>query len=201
MTFLLIEVLYQVGVTVYCMIRRRSDGSVWNTALNDGNGGFETWNAGNWTQYAITMTEQASSGLYAGEYPANIGVELTSTVFYAQAGGIPAALDAPGFLLSLSQGENIAGIAGSGQSAANLGASTGSQTTGALIGTPTATVLPTDLSAGTDDRYLGRILIMTSGDAVDQVQYVISYDGTTKEITLSAPLISVPAATDTFIII
>lgn len=201
MTLLLIEVLYQVGVVVYCMIRRRSDGFVWNTALNGGDGGFEAWNAGNWAQYAIPMTEQASSGYYTAAYPANIGATLTSEAFFARTGGTPAAADAPAFLLTASQGGNVAGVAGSATAAVNLGAATGSQTIGAIIGTPTATVLPTDLTTSTDDRYIGRILIMTSGVAVDQVQYVISYDGTTKEITLAAPLISTPAAADTFIIV
>lgn len=196
-----ITVLYTVGATIYCMVRRLSDGFVWNTALNGGDGGFEAWNAGNWAEYAIPLTEQSTSGYYVADYPENIGAELTNETFYAQAGGSPAALDAPPFILSLTQGANIAAVAGSAVAANNLGASTGSQQTGELIGVPTDTVLPTDLGSTTDDQYLGRVLIMTSGDADKQVQYITAYDGATKEITLAAPLVTAPAAADTFVII
>ena len=183
------------------MIRRRSDGFVWNTALNAGAGDFEAWNAGNWSQYAIPLVEQATSGYYVGAYPVGIGTEFTSEVFYAQAGGSPSASDAPPFNLVPSQGQDVAAIAGSAQSAVNLGASTGSQQVGALIGLPTVSTLPTDLLSTTDDQYIGRILIMTSGAADKQAQYIMSYDGTTKVILLSAPLITAPASSDTFVIV
>ena len=201
MSSLIREVIYQIGATIYAMIRRRSDGFVWNTALNAGAGGFEAWNSGNWAQYAIPLTEQSPSGYYSGTYPAGIGAELTSEAFYAQAGGLPDAVDAPPFNLLSSQGQNVAAIAGSAQAAENLGASAGSQQIGALIGTPTASDLPTDLVSTTDDQYLGRILIMTSGTAVNQVQYIVAFSGTSKVITLAAPLVSIPAATDTFVIV
>ena len=201
MTILTVEIIYQAGMTLYFMVRRRSDGYVWNTQLNAGDGAFEVWDSGNWAEYAIPLVEQVPSGYYVGAYPIGIGAELTSETFYVQAGGLPVALDAPPFNLVPSQGQNIEAVAGSAQAADNLGAAAGSQQTGSTTGTPTSTNLPTDLTSTTDDQYLGRILIMTSGAANKQAQYIIAYNGTTKILTLAAPLITVPAASDTFVVV
>jgi len=197
-----IETIYTSGSTLYAVVRGLVAGvpKVWNPTLNTGLGAWDTYNASNWSQYAIAMVEDMGSGYYSGAYPTLISGVLTTDVVYLQGGGSPTLGDSP--LISChSQGPNVAAIAGSVTAALNLGASTGSQQLGALTGIPTAGILPTNLSSSTDDQYLGRILIMTSGAAVGQVQYITAYDGTTKTITLAALLVTTPAATDTFVIV
>lgn len=198
-----IEVVYLSGVTLYAIVRRRSDGLVWNQALNGGDGDFEVWNAGNWAQYAVPLAEQPSSGYYAGAYPANIGNFFTSETVYVQAGGTPAASDAPPFILTLSQGSGVAAVAGSGQAAANMGAALSTQQTGAAVGTaPSPTEVTTDLVSTVDDAYLGRVLVWTSGALYQQAAPISAYDGTTKVVSVLAwPSNLTPADGDTFVII
>lgn len=202
MTLYPIETIYTSGSTLYAVIHGIVAGvaKVWNTTLNAGSGDWQTFVGANWSQYAVAMTEQTGSGYYSGTYPTAIEGILTTEALYIQGGGSPALGDSPVATVK-SQGSNLAAIAGETQSALNLGSSAGSQQTGSLIGTPTASVLPTDLTSTEDDAYLGRILIMTSGNADQQVQYVTAYDGTTKVLTLAAPLATAPAAADTFVIV
>lgn len=49
------------GLTVYAVITRLSDGKVWNTS---GTPAFETYDEGNWTDYAVALAEQGASGRY-----------------------------------------------------------------------------------------------------------------------------------------
>lgn len=196
-----LETIYTVGATLYAMVRRRSDGFTWNTALNGGDGGFEAWNAGNWAQYAIALTEQATSGYYTADYPL-VGDEFTGEVVYAQAGGTPAPGDAPPFSLTSSNGANVAAVAGNAESAANLGASLSAMQVGAVIaGALTASSFPTDLESTTNSAYQGRVVVFTSGVLIQQVGNIISYDGATRTIGVGGPFTAAPAASDTFIIV
>lgn len=199
---LLIEVIYTVAATLYCMIRRKSDGFVWNTALNGGDGGFEAWNAGNWAQYAIALTEQNGSGYYSAEYPEAIGAELTSVVFYAT-GGSPSSADAPPFILGAAQGQNVAAVAGVGQNAANMGAALSAQAIGAAVGTvPSALEVTTTLEETQDDTFLGRVIMWTSGAMAKQAARISAYNGSTKVISVLAwPSDLTPADGDEFVII
>lgn len=197
-----IETLFTTGNTMYAVIRGLVLGvlKVWNPTLNAGLGAWDTYVGANWAQYAIAMAEQTGSGYYFASYPTAISGVLTTETIYIQGGGSPALGDSPAVAYR-SQGDNVAAAGGSVQAALNFAAAVGSEQTGALIGTPTASILQTDLSSSVDDAYIGRILIMTSGGATSQVAYIIAYDGTTKTLTLASPLVTIPAATDEFVVV
>ncbi len=71
---------------------------------------------------------------------------------------------------------------------------------GAAVGTPTTTVMDTDLTESTDSHFIGRSIIWTGGTLLGQGTDVVSYDGTTKELTYNATT-EAPVATDTFMIV
>lgn len=71
---------------------------------------------------------------------------------------------------------------------------------GAAEGTPTTTVIQTDLAETQDDIYIGRIIIFTSGNARGEATDITDYTGSTGTVTVTA-LANAPAAADTFIIL
>lgn len=198
-----IEVIYQSGSTLYAMLRRRSDGFAWNTALNGGLGAFEAWNSGNWAQYALMLTEQASSGYYSGSYPDGALGTFTSEVFYVQSGGGPTVADAPPFNMGLSQGAGIAAVNGSAAAADNMGAALSTEITGTAVGSvPGPLQVTTTLGDTTDDVYLGRVILWTSGAMIRQAARISAYDGTTKVISVLAwPTTLTPSDGDEFVIV
>jgi hypothetical protein len=82
----------------------------------------------------------------------------------------------------------------------NLAKSALSIVPGACEGTPTTTVIQTDLAETTDDHYIGRVIIFTSGAAAYQATDITDYTGSTGTVTVTA-LTTAPAASDTFVII
>lgn len=99
----------------------------------------------------------------------------------------------------IEAGVNVTQISGSAAAADNLEAVATGVVTGAAVGTPTTTVIDTDLTEATDDHYNGRILTFTSGNLTGQSTDITDYNGTTKEVTVTA-LTEAPAATDAFVI-
>lgn len=95
---------------------------------------------------------------------------------------------------------DVKAIADDTTSATNLAASTLGLETGACEGTPTTTVIQTDLAESTDDHYIGRVIIFTSGAAKGQATDITDYTGSTGTVTVTA-LTTAPAATDTFVIV
>lgn len=82
--------LQQSGWTVYVVLKNKS-GQFWNTSSL----AFETFNASNWTDYDISLTEQGSSGIYLGNFPSDISSAGTYNYYaYRQLGGSPAQSDA-----------------------------------------------------------------------------------------------------------
>ena len=73
--------------------------------------------------------------------------------------------------------------------------------TGALEGTPSSTVLQTDLSEATDNHYNNMVFVMTSGDEAGETRRILDYTGATGTITLSTPLSGSPTAAETFAIL
>jgi uncharacterized protein (UPF0297 family) len=59
------------GLSLYAFIRDIT-GQIWNGSS------FETYNVSNWATYAVTMTEQASSGYYKANFPSSIAAGLYS---------------------------------------------------------------------------------------------------------------------------
>ena len=72
------------GLTLYAVLLD-SSGQAWNGSA------FEALLAGNWTTYALALTE-ATAGIYFGDMPAAAAGEYTYLV-YTQAGGSPATSD------------------------------------------------------------------------------------------------------------
>lgn len=198
-----LEVLYQTGFQLYALIHGVVSGArqVWNPTLNSGAGGWEVYNSAHWSQYAIALTEDPSSGYYAATYPANISGVITSEAFYVRGGGSPTLGDAPAANLAHTQGQNLTGVAGDVASSSNLEQSSLSMQRGACAGVPTATVIPTNLSNAQTNAYAGRSIIFTSGAAFQCAARIISYTVTNGVLTLSAPLPVVPSANDTFVIV
>ena len=67
-------------------------------------------------------------------------------------------------------------------------------------GSPTTTVFIADLTETTDDHYIGRVIIFTSGTLLGQATDITDYTGATKTLTVTA-LTEAPANGDDFIII
>ena len=71
---------------------------------------------------------------------------------------------------------------------------------GACEGTPSTTSIQTNLTETTDDHFIGRIVVFTSGAAKDQATDITDYTGATGTLTVTA-LTTAPAASDTFRIV
>jgi uncharacterized glyoxalase superfamily protein PhnB len=71
---------------------------------------------------------------------------------------------------------------------------------GACEGTPSTTVIQTDLAETQDDIYIGRVVIFTSGNARGEATDITDYTGATGTLTVTA-LSNAPSAADTFILI
>lgn len=97
-------------------------------------------------------------------------------------------------------GVNAIQISGSVTAADKLELSALQIVSGTAQGTPTATLIDTDLTEATNDHYNGRILIFTSGANINQARTITDYNGTTKELTTDA-FTEAPAAGDAFIIV
>lgn len=96
---------------------------------------------------------------------------------------------------------NVAQINGSAEAASDLAASAATIVTGAAItGTLTTSSFTTDLTEATNDHYIGRLVIFTSGVLKDQATDITDYDGTTKTLTVTT-MTEAPSNTDTFVIV
>lgn len=201
MTFPL-QVLYATGSTVYAIVRGVVGGvrKYWNPTLNTGAGGWEVYNSAHWSQYAIALTEDAGSGYFAANYPANIAGVLTTEAYYSNA-VTPTLGDAPIAPLSSSQGANVGAVGGDATVAPTLQQALFSEQKGAAAGVPTASVIPTNLANAQVNAYQGRSVIFTSGAAFQCAGRIVAYNPVNGVLTLAAPLAAVPAAADTFLIV
>src|SRR4051812_8943838 len=77
---------YLTGKTLYAVVLRASDGQVWNGSS------FESLLTANWSTYAVTMTEQSTTGFYYGTFPV-VAVGLYDVWIYWRSGGSPATTD------------------------------------------------------------------------------------------------------------
>ena len=111
---------------------------------------------------------------------------------------LPALL--PAALVGGRMDSNVSAVGGSATAAANLSASALGIVPGACEGTPSTTVIQTDLAEGTDDHYIGRVVVFTSGIAAGEASDITDYTGATGTITVTA-ITTAPAAADTFVIV
>ena len=105
-----------------------------------------------------------------------------------------------GVVLAADQAVDVTKISGSATAADNLEASALGIVTGTCEGTPSTTVIQTDLAETTDDHYIGRVVVFTSGAAAGQASDVTDYTGSTGTLTVTA-LTTAPSATDSFVIV
>lgn len=198
-----IELTFSTGSTLYAVVHGVVGGFrvVWNPTLNAGDGAWDIFNGANWAQYAVALTEDAGSGYYAGAYPVNIADVLTSEAVYIRAGGSPAIGDTPATNLLHSQGDNAAGVGADPVAALNLQRALVSEQRGVAAGTPTASVVATDLQSTQANAYAGRVCVFTSGAAAQCAARIVAYAVTNGVLTFAAPLPVAPAAADEFVII
>lgn len=78
---------YVTAKTLYAVVVQASSGQVWNGAA------FENLLAANWGTYAVTLTEQSTTGFYFGTMPA-VAAGLYDVAIFLRAGGSPATTDA-----------------------------------------------------------------------------------------------------------
>lgn len=96
---------------------------------------------------------------------------------------------------------SIGQINGSSTAAVNLALSTGAMEPFACEGTPTTTVIQTDLAETQNDQYIGRTVLFLDGNAVGAAGSIEDYDGSSGTITLAAAIAVAPSASDTGIIV
>jgi len=92
---------------------------------------------------------------------------------------------------------HLNGVAGS---AANLALSAAAIVSGAAEGTPSVSVIQTNLAETQDDIYNGRSVVFTSGDAAGEAREILDYVGATGTMTV-VPLANAPAADDTLLVL
>ena len=78
------------GSTAYARILG-SGSAVWSTS--GGTGNFQAYNAANWTDYAISATEQGSTGVFIANMPAAVPAGVYDIDARNQIGGSPAVTD------------------------------------------------------------------------------------------------------------
>jgi hypothetical protein len=83
-----LQTQYASAGTLYAVILNAA-GQAWNTSTL----AFENLTGGNWSNYAIALTEQISSGIYLGNFPSPILAGTYSALLRLRAGSSPAVSD------------------------------------------------------------------------------------------------------------
>lgn len=128
-----------------------------------------------------------------------VGVDISADIAAVQADTDNMQTRLPAALVGSRMDGNMSAIAGVVASATLLERGAKALVTGAAVGTPTTTVIDTDLTETTTDHYKGRIVTFTTGNIAGQSSDITGYNGTTKELTVTA-LTDAPVATDEFVI-
>jgi hypothetical protein len=107
----------------------------------------------------------------------------------------------PATLVDGRMDSNVGAINNIVAAAQRLALSAGTIVSGAAVtGVLSTTKMTTDLTEATDDHYIGRVIIWTSGVLINQATNITDYNGATKELTFSATT-EAPSNGDTFIIV
>ena len=196
MTYL-IETFLASGQFPYAVIHH-PDGRVWNLTLNAGAGGWEAYNSGHWSQYAIALTEQAGSGYYSATYPAAIVDVLTTEVLYLNATPTLGDVPAGG---TQTQGVSLAAVFGDASVATKMQTSLASMVRGAVAaGTLTTTSFTTNLTNPSANAYRGRSVLFATGDLAGQGGVISEYDPLTGKLTVTGAFTEAPTVADVFVI-
>lgn len=81
-----LDIVFQGTGTLYAVIRKESDGTVWNGSS------FETWVDGSVATYDIALTSQGGD-YYAADFPSSITAGQYRVFYYEQIGASPATTD------------------------------------------------------------------------------------------------------------
>lgn len=194
---------YISGRTLYAVIWNPATGQFWNKDTP----AWENYNQGNWSHYAIPLTEYVSSGIYTVAYPAGIVAGILSTEFiYQQNGSTPTLPALPGgdsFLtLMQSQGANVQTIAGDGTAPINMAAAADLIIPAGTVaaGSITTTSFPTNLTNTQAQSFVGRVIGFKTGVCAGQETNVTGYAVTNGVLTVTA-LTAAPAVGDVFVML
>lgn len=201
----LIIATFESGLIIYVALKNAATGQWWNTTLNSGAGGWETFNAAHWASYAISTVEDAGTGIYSATYPAALAGQPAAIEFsYQQKGASPALSDGPPITQGQSQGVNLVSILGDAGSVLNMLAGLDVEMLGAAVaGTLSTTQMSTNISGVTQANvFNGRTIYFGSGanewqasaitgGAVVAGAYVLTFDAVN----------NAPTAGDLFLII
>lgn len=127
------------------------------------------------------------------------GADMSADIAAVQADTDDIQTRLPAALVSGKMDSDMTSIAGVAASATKLERGAKALVTGAAVGTPTTTVIDTDLTEATNDHYVGRIITFTTGNVAGQSTDITAYNGTTKELTVTA-LTDAPSAGHEFVI-
>ena len=162
------------GLTLYGVIRSFSN-TVWNGSS------LEAYNASNWGNYDVALTEQGSSQVYVGTFSGSISAGAYHVTIHRQAGGSPAETDpvigsggvdwAGSAVISpfdaSSDTVDVGKVSGDSTAADNLEAMLEGLVTGSVDNsnfTPTTTAFETDLAEASDDHFNNQAVLWRSGD-------------------------------------
>jgi len=137
---------------------------------------------------SVGGTTQTAGDVPALVVTADAAIDAVATTIGAAGAGLTAIV------------ADVTKINGSATAAVNLGASALGIQTGAFEGTPSTTVMQTDLAEATDDHFIGRVLVITSGAGAQEATDITDYVGATGTLTVTA-VTTAPAAADTFVIV
>ena len=150
-----------------------------------------------WAAAARTLTAATNfNNLSQSDIRTAVGMASANldTQFTTLGGKLPSAL------VGGRMDANMSAVAGSATAATNLSESALGIVPGACEGTPTTSVIQTDLAEATDDHYIGRVIVFTSGAAAGEASNITDYVGSTGTVTI-APVTTAPSATDKFVIV
>ncbi len=190
-----IEVGYVPSRLLYAVIHY--GGQVWNNT----NHAFENFDGANWTDYAVTLSEQTGSSYYSATYPSQIPAGTLSTdVVYQKSGSNPSLGDS---LISIgqSQGVNMLNVNGAYSGIKQFATATSTEViAAAATGTLSTTQMTTTLTSTLTNAYQGRSVIWTSGLLINCAAAILNYNPTGGKLTFT-PVPTAPSNGDTFIIV
>ncbi len=140
----------------------------------------------------VQYLSSASPALVSGNYPANVETYNTDAITAAALSA--AAVDK---IVDQVWDELVSAHTTAGSAAHILGAT--GPTPATASGTPTTSVIDSDVGETTVDHFVGERLTFTSGDAKGESRPIIAYDGA-GEFTVGDVFSGLPLSTDTFVV-
>jgi hypothetical protein len=155
------------------------------------------------TEARLSELDEATAGKMANQVDiiqidTTTDIPATITTLQSDTDDIQTRL--PAALIGGKMDSDIEAINNSTSAAVNLGKSANQIIPGACEGTPTTTIIQTDLAETQDDVYIGRTIIFLDGTSQDEATDITDYTGATGTLTVTA-LANAPTAGDLFIII